>query len=136
MRHLGAGLACTDVPLCQGKLWPAGVHPNVYLHIIHRFFALLVLGHLIGMAITVAKNAPNRSIKLLGIAAPLLAIVQITLGILSVTTFLDVLPVTAHLGVAAALLADCVILHIVARGPLRATASATQPATPAMEAVA
>ena len=29
MRHLGAGLACTDVPLCQGKLWPTGVHPNV-----------------------------------------------------------------------------------------------------------
>ena len=46
MRHLGAGLACTDVPLCQGKLWPTGVHPNVTLHVVHRLFALVVLGHL------------------------------------------------------------------------------------------
>ena len=48
---------------------------------------------------------------------------QITLGILSVTTFLDAVPVTAHLGVAAAILADCTILHLFARGPLRATAT-------------
>jgi heme A synthase len=134
MRHLGAGLACTDVPLCQGKLWPTGVHPNVHLHIVHRLFALVVFGHLIGMAITVAKNAPTRTLKLLGIAAPLLAVVQITLGILSVTTFLDVLPVTAHLGVAAALLADCTILHIVARGTRRAATVNAPAATSAVVA--
>jgi heme A synthase len=127
MRHLGAGLACTDVPLCQGKLWPTGVHPNVTLHVVHRLFALLVLGHLIGMAITTAKNTDRRGVKLLAIAAPVLAVIQITLGILSVTTFLDAVPVTAHLGVAAALLADCTILHIIARGPLRARATATHP---------
>ncbi|MDB4969811.1 MAG: cyoE [Myxococcales bacterium] len=127
MRHLGAGLACTDVPLCQGKLWPTGVHPNVTLHVVHRLFALLVLGHLIGMAITTAKNTDRRGVKLLAVAAPLLAVVQITLGILSVTTFLDAVPVTAHLGVAALLLADCTILHIIARGPLRARATSTQP---------
>ncbi len=120
MRHLGAGLACTDVPLCQGKLWPTGVHPNVTRHVVHRLFALAVFGHLVGMAIVVVKNSDRRGVKLLAVAAPLLAVVQITLGILSVTTFLDAVPVTAHLGVAAALLADCAILHIIARGPLRA----------------
>jgi len=127
MRHLGAGLACTDVPLCQGKLWPTGVHPNVTLHVVHRLFALVVLGHLIGMAIVVVKNTDRRAVKALAIAAPLLVVVQITLGILSVTTFLDAVPVTAHLGVAAAILADCTILHLVARGPLRARATATAP---------
>jgi heme A synthase len=127
MRHLGAGLACTDVPLCQGKLWPTGVHPNVTLHVVHRLFALVVLGHLVGMAIVVAKNAQTRTVKALAIAAPLLACVQITLGILSVTTFLDAVPVTAHLGVAAAILADCTILYLVARGPLRATATVATP---------
>jgi heme A synthase len=125
MRHLGAGLACTDVPLCQGKLWPTGVPPNVHLHLFHRVFALVVLGHLVGMAITVAKQAPTRTIKLLGIAAPLLAVVQIALGVLSITSFLDVLPVTAHLGVAAALLTDCVVLHLVARGSLVRAATTT-----------
>jgi heme A synthase len=128
MRHLGAGLACTDVPLCQGKLWPTGVHPNVTLHVVHRLFALVVLGHLVGMAIVVAKNSDRAIIKALAIAAPLLAVVQITLGILSVTTFLDAVPVTAHLGVAAAILADCTILYLTARGPLRATAAVPTPA--------
>ncbi len=136
MRHLGAGLACTDVPLCQGKLWPTGVHPNVTLHVVHRLFALAVLGHLVGMAIVVVRGTERRGIKLLAVAAPLLAVVQITLGILSVTTFLDAVPVTAHLGVAAALLADCAILHIVARGPLRARATATQPLAGAVEVAA
>jgi len=130
MRHLGAGLACTDVPLCQGKLWPTGVHPNVTLHVVHRLFALVVLGHLVGMAIVTAKNSQQRLVKALAIAAPVLAVVQITLGILSVTTFLDAVPVTAHLGVAAAILADCTILYLVARGPLRATATVTT--TPAL----
>jgi heme A synthase len=127
MRHLGAGLACTDVPLCQGKLWPTGVHPNVTLHVIHRLFALVVLGHLVGMAIVVAKNVDRPILKVLAIGAPVLAVVQIALGILSVTTFLDAVPVTAHLGVAAAILADCTILHLVARGPLRARATMTAP---------
>ncbi|HEX6839818.1 MAG TPA: COX15/CtaA family protein, partial [Polyangia bacterium] len=115
MRHLGAGLACTDVPLCQGKLWPTGVHPNVTLHVVHRLFALVVLGHLIGMAIVVVKNSDRRAVKALAIAAPVLTCVQVTLGILSVTTFLDAVPVTAHLGVAAAILADCTILYLTAR---------------------
>ncbi|MCU1280680.1 MAG: cyoE [bacterium] len=134
MRHLGAGLACTDVPLCQGKLWPTGVHPNVTLHVVHRLFALAVLGHLVGMAIVVAKNSDRRALKLLAVAAPLLAVVQITLGILSVTTFLDAVPVTAHLGVAAALLADCAILHLAARGPLRARATVSAPVAQAVAA--
>ena len=125
MRHLGAGLACTDLPLCQGQLWPTNVHPNVSLHVVHRLFALVVLGHLVGMAIVTAKNAHTTTVKVLAIAAPLLALVQITLGILSITTFLDAVPVTAHLGVAAALLADCTILHIVSRGSLRARATTT-----------
>jgi heme A synthase len=136
MRHLGAGLACTDVPLCRGSLWPTGVHPNVTLHVVHRLFALVVLGHLVGMAIVTARGARTRGVKLLAIAAPLLATVQIVLGILSITTFLDAVPVTAHLGVAAALLADCVVLHIIARGALRARAATTSTVTTTAEVAA
>ena len=57
----------------------------------------------------------------------MLVCVQIALGILSVTTFLDAVPVTAHLGVAAAILADCTILYLTARGSLRARTTATEP---------
>jgi heme A synthase len=66
--------------------------------------------------------------KALAIAAPVLAVVQIALGLLSVMTFLDAVPVTAHLGVAAALLADCAGLWMYARGR-SATATATAAAT-------
>jgi heme A synthase len=116
MRHLGAGLACTDVPLCQGKLWPTGVHPNVTLHVVHRLFALVVLAQLVRMAIVVGRESDRRAVKVLAIGAPLLATVQIALGVLSVTTFLDAVPVTAHLGVAAALLGDCAGLWFYSRG--------------------
>ena len=52
-----------------------------------------------------------------GHRGPFLVVVQMTLGIFSVTTFLDAVPVTAHLGVAALLLADLRLLHLLARGP-------------------
>jgi heme A synthase len=129
VRHLGVGMSCgPEIPLCQGQLWPTGVHPFVSLHVIHRFFALVVLGHLVGTAIVVAKNAPNRAVKLLGIAAPLLAVVQISLGLLMATSFLDIVPRTAHLGVAAALLADLVALHLYARGSQRNQNTSASPA--------
>jgi heme A synthase len=121
MRHLGAGLACTDLPLCRGQLWPTGVHPNVLLHVTHRLFALVVLGHVIAAAvITFRAAAGRRAVRALALAAPLLATVQIVLGVLSITSFLDVVPVTAHLGGAALLLADLVSLHLIARGELHA----------------
>jgi heme A synthase len=128
MRHLGAGLACnTDVVMCQGKLWPTGVHPNVTLHVVHRLFAYLVFGHLVSMSIVVWRNTNRGGLRALALAAPLLVVVQVALGMLSITTFLDAVPVTAHLGVASALLADCVILHIVARGAVAVRSDSATP---------
>jgi heme A synthase len=136
MRHLGAGLACTDVPLCQGRLWPTGVHPNVSLHVVHRLFALVVFVHLVAMAIVVGKSAAPRIAKVLAVAAPLVTVVQIALGIVSVTTFLDVVPVTAHLGVAAAILATSAGLYFYARGYAPVAESASESASPRSVAVA
>lgn len=123
MRHLGAGLACTELPLCRGQVWPSGAHPNVLLHVVHRLNVFLVF------AVTLWVLAATRGLerdrgrvaRTLAVLAPLLVAVQATLGWLSITSFLDVVPVTAHLGVAAALLADLVALHLYARGvPARA----------------
>ena len=125
MRHLGAGLACTEIPLCRGSAWPAGAVPALQLHMFHRLFALLVLGYVIGTAIVTFRAARGRTVvRALAVAAPLLVVVQITLGLYSITSFLDVVPVTAHLGVAALLLADLVSLHLIARGPLGVRAPA------------
>ena len=115
MRHLGAGLACTDLPLCRGQVWPSGAHPNVLLHVTHRLSAFVVLGVVLWTAL-VARRADNRTARNLAVMAPALVLVQATLGWFSISTFLDVVPVTLHLGVAALLLADLVALHLTARG--------------------
>ena len=44
VRHTGAGLVCTDLPLCRNALWPTGVHPAVHLHMVHRTFAFVAFG--------------------------------------------------------------------------------------------
>src|SRR6267154_1580980 len=41
VRHSGAALACTDVPLCRGAIWPSA-HPTVLIHVMHRLNALVV----------------------------------------------------------------------------------------------
>ncbi len=115
MRHLGAGLACTDLPLCRGEVWPAGAHPNVLLHVTHRLAALAVLFVTIMVARVTWRAGARPLVRALALIAPLLTLVQGTLGVLSITSFLDAAPVTAHLGVAALLLADLFCLHLVAR---------------------
>jgi cytochrome c oxidase assembly protein subunit 15 len=122
IRHLGAGLACTEILSCRGAVWPAGVDLTVHLHMLHRAFALAIFAFLIVTAVRVWRGTDRPSLRALALGAPLLAVAQITLGIFSITTFRDIIPVTAHLGVAALLLADLVALHLLARGPLAALA--------------
>ncbi|MEO6951843.1 MAG: COX15/CtaA family protein [Polyangia bacterium] len=126
MRHLGAGLACTDLPLCKDGLWPAGAHPNVQLHAFHRIWAVVVFAALCSIAVVAFRTTRDVRARALAATAPVLAIVQGTLGWLSISTFLDVVPVTAHLGVAALMLADLVTLHLYSRGPRRSAAEAPE----------
>jgi heme A synthase len=137
MRHLGAGLACLDVPLCKGSLWPGDAVPALKLHMLHRLLALAVLV-LVAIASTVTFRAARGRpwVRAFALAAPLLVCVQIGLGLLSITTFLDVVPVTAHLGVAAALLADLVALHLVARGRSLAAQPSVEAAVIASQVIA
>jgi heme A synthase len=129
VRHTGAGLVCVDLPFCRGAIWPSGVHPAVHLHMAHRAFAFVVLG-LVGW--NAAKAFRSGRARGLVLAGPALAAVQIVLGVLTISTFKDVVPVTAHLLVAALLLADLVSLVVLAgpsRAPLRAEAPALGAAT-------
>jgi heme A synthase len=109
VRHTGAGLVCTDLPYCRGALWPAGVHPMVHLHMAHRAFAFVVAALVIWSSLRIARNA-SRLVRVLAFAAPVLVVVQIVLGILTILTFKDLVPLTAHLLVGALLLADYVSL--------------------------
>lgn len=105
VRHTGAGLVCTDLPYCRGALWPTGVHPMVHLHMAHRAFAFAVLALVGWNGWRLRERAP-----FLAWAGPLLVALQIALGILTILTFKGLVPLTAHLLVAALLLADQVAL--------------------------
>ena len=114
VRHTGAGLVCTDLPYCRGELWPSQVHPMVHLHMAHRAFALVVLGLVCWTSLTVARRTMG-PVRLLALAAPVLALLQIALGVATILTFKDLMPLTAHLMIGALLLADCVALLALTR---------------------
>jgi heme o synthase len=125
VRHSGAALACTDVPLCRGALWP-DAHPTVLIHVLHRLNALVVGALVLASAVVTFRGARGRrDLQALALAAPILVGTQIWLGIRSVLTFLDLATVESHLAVATALLANQVV--IVLRGRPDAVPAAVRP---------
>ena len=115
MRHLGAGLACVDLPLCRGSLWPIDAHPAVQLHALHRWLAIVVGAVVIVVAVRVGRAAGCARLRAVAAGLVCVVLAQITLGVASVMTFLDALPVTAHLGGAALLLAGLVSMGLSTR---------------------
>jgi heme o synthase len=116
VRHSGAALACTDVPLCRGAIWPVA-HPTVLIQALHRLNAL-VAGTLVTASSIVtwrsARSLRRSDLRALAFVGPVLVVIQIVLGVRAVQTFLDLATVEAHLAVATALLATQVL--IVLRG--------------------
>ncbi|MEW6776951.1 MAG: COX15/CtaA family protein, partial [Bdellovibrionota bacterium] len=115
VRHLHAGLVCIDIPLCNGELWPSA-HPMQRLHMLHRMGGVLVALAVFWISVQLLKEErAGKWVRLLAGLAPFLVIAQVTLGLLSVTTFLGLVPVTAHLGGGALLLATFVSLWMICR---------------------
>ena len=105
VRHSGAALACTDIPLCRGSLWP-DAHPTVLVQALHRLTAVAVAVLVIVSSTVTFRLARGRvGLRALALAAPVLVCVQIGLGLYAVTSFLNLATVEAHLAVATALLA-------------------------------
>ena len=110
VRHSGAALACTDVPLCRGSLWP-DAHPTVLMQALHRLTAVAVAVLVfVSSMVDVPARRGRLGLRLLALAAPVLVGVQIWLGLYAVTSFLDLATVEAHLAVATALLAVQVLV--------------------------
>ena len=128
VRHTGAGLVCTDLPYCRGALWPANVHPMVHLHMAHRAFAFVVLLLVCWSSLRLARGSRGL-LRALAWAAPALVAVQISLGVATILTFKDLVPLTAHLFVGALLLADLVSLLSLGSAPAEERAVAAQVAT-------
>lgn len=113
VRHTGAGLACVDIPLCRGSLWPAGAPPILMLHMAHRIMALCVATAVFLTSGKVYRRAAGRPfLKFLALSAILLVLIQIALGLLSVHSLLALTPVTAHLAVGALLWVNLILLNL------------------------
>lgn len=113
VRHSMAGLACTTIPDCFGSYWPPESE-SAYgerLHMLHRYgavvLAILVFVH---AALVIRRTPRGHVARRLAVAAPIVVLVQGTVGILSVTSLLHLHTVTTHLAVGAVLLATHVVM--------------------------
>lgn len=116
VRHTGAGLACLDVPFCNGELWRSSWHATAKVQMAHRFAGVIVALVVIGVAVSAWRHARgSRRVRALAASAVALILAQVTLGALSVWSLLGLWQVTAHLGVGALLLANMWVLFLATR---------------------
>jgi len=117
VRHMDAGLACPDVPLCLGQWIPPFQHHLVVLHFGHRLMGLAVLAVVLWVGHAAFWGSKSRSLRALGIVATGTAASQVLLGFLSVYYHLAVVPVSLHTLLAATLLTVLVALTTLTWAP-------------------
>ncbi|MGQ0797513.1 MAG: COX15/CtaA family protein [Methanobacteriota archaeon] len=107
----GSGLACPDWPLCRGEAIPDLGVAAIAVEFAHRLLALsagvLILAALLA---TLLWFRTDRRLVLIAAAAFVLLAAQVALGMLTITSALDPVVVTSHLGIASATFAATVSL--------------------------
>jgi heme a synthase len=83
VRHAGAGLACPDFPLCSGEVFPT--HWLGVVHWVHRWLGVALIGLFVHLAIA-SRRAPVATAATI---TALLAVLQVTFGIVTVLSQLD-----------------------------------------------
>ena len=115
VRHMDAGMACPDAPLCLGELVPPLVNSTITLHFTHRLIGIVAAFLIIGLSIWILRVSAPKPLRLLGLLAAALVVTQVIIGFVSVLTSLAVIPVSLHTLIAAGLLATLVRLATLAR---------------------
>ena len=111
MRHTGAGLACSDFPLCNGRLLPDLTNGAIALHMSHRVGALVVTALVFWLAERAWARYPDvPEFRRPALAALGCVTLQVLLGALSVISRLGVYTTTAHVLGGALLLCSLVVL--------------------------
>lgn len=105
VRHTGAALACIDLPLCGGAVLPSADAPTpLAVHMLHRLGGIITGVVVIAASIAVYRaSASSRAVRGLAIAAPVVVLMQIALGVLTIYTLRSTPVAVAHFGGAAVL---------------------------------
>jgi heme A synthase len=114
VRHMDAGMACPDAPLCLGQVVPPLVNAPITAHFFHRVLGTLVLVFVCGLAWWVARSEAAAHLRRWMLTAAALVVAQVVLGFASVLTVLAVVPVSLHTLVAASLLSALVHVATIA----------------------
>lgn len=104
VRHLGAAMVCLGVPACTlgGDWWPG--EPVQQLHMVHRGFGVVTAVVTTIAAVAVLRRARAwPSLRLLALAAPVLVVGQVVLGLYTVLTLRSVPVAVGHFAGATAL---------------------------------
>lgn len=128
VRHSGAGMACGVGLLCNGGLLPPAWSHLVGLQFLHRLLGVVTLVAALALGGALASSRRPGHVRATALLAMTLAVAQVTLGFLSVTTILGVVPVSLHTLGAASLVALTALL--VTWGRLREESTPPEPARP------
>ncbi len=114
VREKGAGLAFPDWPLMDGTALPALTGGGSALQFAHRLLALLVAGHLLGLAMRARKDA-RRAVRLFALGGASLYLAQVVVGAANVWSQLQPAAVVAHASLAPITWSAFVALAVFAR---------------------
>ena len=95
MRHSGAALACLDLPLCHGQLFPSGASSLVLIHMSHRVGGLIVAAVVVISGLKVIRSGKG-SLRVLAFCALGLVFAQILLGVWTILSFRHTAVAVAH----------------------------------------
>jgi heme A synthase len=112
VRATGSGLRCPDWPFCYAQTYHSGTY-HTFLEQFHRFTAATVSILIVLLVIGILMwTRHDRILLTLAVAVPILLVVQIVLGGLTVLWQLPPQIITAHLGTALVLLALVIIIAV------------------------
>jgi heme o synthase len=132
VREKGAGLAFRDWPLMNGTLLPSFDTPGAGLHFAHRLLALLVAGHLVGLALRARKDV-RPAVRLFALGGVAAFFAQALVGAANVWTRLQPAAVVGHASLAFVTWSAFVALAVVARAadpPATSTGDEAPPRAP------
>ena len=114
----GAGLSCSDWPLCNGSIVPNLADSRILIEYVHRLIAALtgmfILSTLVASLVWFRADLRIVTVSIMSFAV---LVTQVGVGALTITSGNDWVVVTIHLALGTATLAAAIIVALVSLWP-------------------